>query len=306
MGVRAKLTGIAASLVLLALAAAHAQNERAAPSPGATLGAEVAMLFDARLARADAYSEWVYEWAASYVAAYKIAGRILVSFVTEPSGWIDNVQKPLDAFYGDEIRQRVTRPEETSSALVEIVDRHTAAQMFMIAHTAAADACGKSGGPACRRARSAEYDAMALDIMTQRRTPAVRAARQAAYFNLVDTQANEDLYWFRAIRPLASRTIIFFLRLTELASVGILISRFLQRLTVPNTLPTQIFAALLFAWGLDYVVHEIDRSLHQGEFQTKFEQSIDAPRDNVLAYVQNDIVNVEKLLRDRIADAGRK
>jgi hypothetical protein len=301
IGLLTKLTCLILPALLLIVGSVRAQSTYNFSSQSSTLGLEIDVLFDARLDRAVTYTGWVYEWSSSYIAGYSIGLRVLQSITRAPSGWKDNFEAPLNDYYKEQIKKRVTHPEQESSNLVEILDRHIAGRLFLAARSAAYTACLSNVGTNCRDDKLHAFDSIAIDIMTQRRSPEMRAAQYSYFFAMLDTDAIDTLYWFRAIRPLASRTIIFVLRITELASIGFLVSAFLRQLMLPTFWPTNVLIALVIAWGLDYLVHDFDRQLNQEAFQAKFEVLIDGPRQRVLIFVENNIHHAEQIFFERVA-----
>jgi hypothetical protein len=263
---------------------------------------EVSLLFDARRERARAYGEWVYEWAASYVSAYRIAGRVIASTASQPAGWRENVQEPISNYYNELVRERVTAPEEGAAALFQIVDRQIDASLYMLIEHEALQACG-SDAPACLTRKRADLQAVASNVMAASRTPEKRAMQAQEATDIFSIPTEDDYYFLRATRPLISRFLVLALRLTEMASLVILFTAVIRLTPVPVTSATTTLVALIVAWGLDYGVHTVDAKMHQADFIEMLEGKIDDRRPFAISFAESRIAQAQSAFDSASAQA---
>lgn len=267
-----------------------------------SLQAEISLLYDVRRERAAAYGEWVYEWTASYVSAYRVAGRIIASTAKNPMGWRENVQDVMSNFYGEIVRDRVMMPEEGIPALFQIVDRQIKARTYLLIEQEALKTCGLAN-PACLTATRASLQTSALRALRESRSQESHKKDFAEALDAFTIAAQDDYYVLRSTRPFILRVILFVLRVTEMATVIFLFTGLLRATAIPITLTTTFVVAVLVSWGLDYAVHSVDAHLNKKQFIEIMEGQVDDRRPLAFQFATSRIVGAEIAFQELIAES---
>lgn len=255
---------------------------------------ELAVVFDYRMERAEAYVDWTYGWAASYVYSYRAAGRIAASIWKRPEdGWWQNVFGTLRAFQHETITERVTQPEKDAAELSRLIDRHVAGRLYVRQSRVLEQVCATASWHECRTIAEPRLRELASDVGAQRLDPVLRARETSELAELIDIDDEDKVDLLHTARPITTRILIFILRLTELASLVVLVSRALRHAYVPDTAITRSVIALLVAWGLDFAVLGVERYANKDSFLASIKGQIDAPRPALEAYVRSRIEAAE-------------
>ena len=278
--------------VLVATAVGIPQPSRAAP-PGDLLWREIEIIFDHRKNRAEAYVDWTYGWAASYVYSYRSAARIAASVWASPEGWRQNVVGTLRAFQHQTIAERVTQPETDAAELSRLIDRHVAGRLYVLQSRTLARLCATGAKDGCRATAGPRLRELAQAVQAQRLDPVGRAEETSALSTLLDISVEDQVDLLHAARPITTRILVFILRLTELASLVVLVSQALRRAYVPDTAITRAIIALLIAWGLDFAVLSIERYANKDGFLASLKGQIDARRPALDTFVRARIAGAE-------------
>lgn len=271
------------------------------------LSRELSVIFDQRLERAEAFVDWTYGWAASYVFSYKSAARVAVAvWETPEAGWRENILGTLNRFQQEAIAARVTQPEKSAAELSRLIDRYVAAKLIIRQSQALEEICSNQTREDCRAVVARELRALAHEVETQRLVSVVRAQESGEIAALVDIGDEDNVDLLHTARPITTRFITFALRLTELASVVVIVSQALRNAYVPDTAITRSIIALLVAWCLDYAVLGAESYFNKDSFLASIKTQVDAPRPAVEAYVRRQIAAAEAEFASRSADLGRE
>lgn len=281
------------------MAASLADNGRlAAEEPGRTLSNTMLLqdldaFFSRRTDRVGPYADWTYGWATSYANSYVSAAHVLSALWKNPWNWPENVLGAVRTQQLDSLTEHVLQPERDAAALETLVDRHAESRLFLLEMQMLSASCAGAVGPACRGALAPKLVAVSKAINEERRGPAARGASTAAFAALLGAKHGESVDVFHLMRPLTSRATLMFLRLTELASVVLIITAALRRIYLPNTAVTRFAVALAVAWGLDYALLAAERGWQQEDFKAQVIAGLENQEGAVTAAVSERLKAVE-------------
>lgn len=286
-------------LTVPVLAASSAGNDGfAAEQPGRTLSQKILRqdldaFFNRRAERVGHYADWTYGWATSYANSYVTAARVLFALWNNPGAWPQNVVGAVRTQQVKSVAEHVLRPEHDAAELEALVDRHAASRMFLLEMETLSASCAGASDPDCRYALAPKLSAISAAISEEQRGPAARGASTAAFVALLGAKPGDGVDVFHLMRPLTTRASLLVLRLTELASVVLIISAALRRIYVPNTAVTRFVVALAVAWGLDYALLVAERGWQQEDFKAQVMVGLDSQERAVRAAVSERLKAVE-------------
>lgn len=180
--------------------------------------------------------------------------------------------------------------------------------MFILEMETLSASCAGASGPACRDVLAPKLTAISTTISEEQRGPAARGASTAAFVALLGARPGDGVDVFHLMRPLTTRASLLVLRLTELASVVLIISAALRRIYVPNTAVTRFAIALTVAWGLDYGLLLAERSWQQENFKAQVIAGLENQEGAVRAAVSERLKAVETAFisaATQLKDGGR-
>lgn len=281
-------------LAALACLACGSSVQAKAPAFEDVLLHELDVFFDARQERAEEFVDWTYGWAASYVYSYRAAARILGAYWDAPdAGWRANFLGTLRSFQHETIAERVTQPENSAAELSRLIDRYVAGQLFIRQSQLLDSICTNQPADTCNLDATRRLRNLAHEVAAERLEARYRAMETAEIADLIDIRDTEDVNLLHTARPITTRFLTFTLRLTELASLVVILSQALRYAYVPDTAITRSIIALLAAWGLDYAVLSAERYANKESFLAAIQTEIAAPRPLIETYVRKRIAAAE-------------
>ena len=183
------------------------------------------------------------------------------------------------------VTQRVLKPQQDAAELSWLVDRQTASRLFLLEMQLLDHSCAGEGDQACRLALHPHLSAVSSAIMADRLAPAAQAMEAVAFTRILSAKADGGADLFHVMRPLTTRLALLVLRLTELASIVLLISAGLRRVYVPNTATTRFLVAIGVAWSLDFALLGIERNWNEQSLKDGIYAGLEAQRRDVTAAV---------------------
>ena len=246
---------------------------------------DMEVFFGRRVDRVAPYADWTYGWATSYANSYLTAARVLSSLWKNPWDWPANVVGAVRAQQVKSVTKHVLQPERDAAELEALVDRHAGSRLFLVEMQLLSEDCVGASAPTCQDKLAPKLAAVSAAISDELRGPAARGASTAAYAALLGAKPDEDVDVFHLIRPLTSRVMLLVLRLTELASLVLVISAALRRIYFPNTAVTRFAVALVVAWSLDYALLAVERGVQQEAFKAQVIAGLESQEDAVTAAV---------------------
>jgi len=249
--------------------------------------------FSRRVERVGPYIDWTYGWASSYAASYMTTMRILLSIWSDPGEWRGNILRVIRQDQINSVTERVLKPQQDSSELSALIDRQTASRLFLLEMQILDGTCADSTDQACRLVLHPQLSAISSAIMEERLVPASQALETAAFVSLLSAKADVGLDLFHVVRPLTTRLALLVLRLTELASIVLLISAGLRRIYVPNTAITRFLVAICVAWSLDFALLAVERNWNEQAFKEGIFSGLESQRRDVTAAVTSSLAMAE-------------
>ena len=254
---------------------------------------DIELFFGRRVDRVAPYADWTYGWATSYANSYFTAARVVSSLWKNPWDWLENVVGAVRAQQVRSVTEHVLQPERDAAALEALVDRHAGSRLFLIEMQMLSASCAGASSPTCRDRLAPKLAAVSAAISDEQRGPAARGASTAAFTALLGAKPDEDVDVFHLMRPLTSRATLLVLRLTELASLVLIISAALRRIYFPNTAVTRFAVALVVAWSLDYALLVAERGWQQDDFKAQVIAGLESQEDAVAAAVSARLDAIE-------------
>lgn len=242
-------------------------------------------LFKRRIERVGPYADWTYGWASSYAASYMTTARILFSIWSDPGEWRAHIIRGIRDDQIKSVSQRVLKPQHDAAEFSSLVDRQTASRLFLLEMQELNRSCGGESDQACRLALHPQLSAISSAIMAERLAPAARAMEEAAFASILSARPDAGIGLFHVVRPLTTRLALLVLRLTELASIVLLISAGLRRVYVPNTAITRFLVAIGVAWSLDFALLALERSWNEQAFKEGIYAGLESQRREMTAAV---------------------
>ena len=249
------------------------------------LAQDLDAFFSRRIERVGPYADWTYGWASSYAASYMSTARILLSIWSDPAEWRANSIRVIREDQIKSVTQRVLKPQQDAAELSWLVDRQTASRLFLLEMQLLDHSCAGEGDQACRLALHPHLSAVSSAIMADRLAPAAQAMEAVAFTRILSAKADGGADLFHVMRPLTTRLALLVLRLTELASIVLLISAGLRRVYVPNTATTRFLVAIGVAWSLDFALLGIERNWNEQSLKDGIYAGLEAQRRDVTAAV---------------------
>jgi hypothetical protein len=253
--------------MMLAFLSTAGQAQRLVPGCGASsenlaalgqrmLEDSLAIRFGVARAKVPDFGAWAYDWAQSYVTAYRIAGRAAAHLgeaalggTVVPGG--DALAHDMAAPVRAAFRDHVTRPS--------FGDGGFAADMAHLAATLAAEAGSATLG-----------DELAQSL------------RLAPDERLAEASGTETIF-LRSMRPLAARFGALAVRVSEAGSVLALGSYFGYSLVGAPGVLVGGAGGLGLAWGVDWAINRVDAGLNRANFEARVMAAIDSAEAAVLA-----------------------
>lgn len=263
---------------------------------------ELDMIFDQRRDRAEAYVDWTYGWATSYVNSYHAAARVLVSFWKTPeAGWSQNFIGSLRTFQHQAIVERVTRPKDSAVEISNLIDRYVAGNLYLLQSQTLGQLCESRPHDECQTIIEPQLRELARSTEALRLDPEVRSREISELAALFDFGNDESVDLLHAARPITTRLVILVLRLTEFASLVVVVSQSLRTAYVPDTVVTRWIVTLMVVWALDYVVLSAERFANKESFLASITAQVMAPQTAVENYVRTQIDASEAAFVERSA-----
>jgi hypothetical protein len=254
---------------------------------------DIDAFFGRRADRVELYADWTYGWATSYANSYFTAARVLSSIWKDPTGWPENVVSAVRAQQLSSVTKHVLQPERDAAGLEALVERHAGSRLFINEMQLLSENCVGASAPTCRDKLAPKLAAVSAAISAEQREPAVRGASTAAFAALLGAKPSENVDVFHLMRPLTSRVTLLVLRLTELASLVLVISAALRRIYLPNTAVTRFAVALVVAWSLDYALLTVERGWQQEDFKAQVVAGLESQEGAVTAAVSARLDAIE-------------
>lgn len=255
---------------------------------------DVDALLDKRYERIVPFLDWTYGWTTSYTTSYISAAHVIAALWRTTDGWLDTTKRVMRERELSFLRQRVTRPEHDAADVSSLIKRHIDARLFALGAEFRAKLCPNGDQGDCQRQVLDKLEGAAVAVRSSIMSPQSVARENADLEHLLDIKGEPDVDFVHAMRPLTSRILIFILRFAEITSLIMLVRAGLRQLYLPNTAATRIFATLCVAWGLDYCVLQVERSLNEDALGQRLTAELAAQRPAVTAYVNDRIAAAEK------------
>lgn len=249
--------------------------------------------FNRRIERVGPYSDWAYGWASSYAASYMTTARVLLAVWSDPGEWRANIIRVIREDQIQSVTQRVLKPQEDAAELSGLVDRHAASRLFLLEMQILDSKCAAKADQACQAALHPQLSAVSSAIMAERLRPAVQAIESAAFVNILSAKADDGVGLFHVVRPLTTRLVLLVLRLTELASIVLLISAGLRMVYVPNTAITRFLVAIGVAWSLDFAILAAERNWNEQAFKESVYAGLESQKREVTTAVTSALDSTE-------------
>lgn len=259
---------------------------------------ELAVIFDRRQDRVKPFLSWTFGWAQSYANSYLAFARVFLAVWREPVEWRKVVVDALQAHNHDNVRRRVTQPARDAYDIASYIGRNIEGRVFATKAGLLVAACRNRAAEPChaRVERAFLDDVAKISVLAS--SPVSIKAEISRLTEILDAGTVPGADLLHTMRPLASRLVVFIIRLTEITTLIVLITAGLRQIYVPNTMFTRSLVALAIAWGLDYAVLRVERFFVEDAYQEQLQEQLEVQRHQVTRYVQSRFVEVDRSLAE--------
>lgn len=289
------------SFMVAQAAATHEPNVESARDT--FLQQDIDALLDKRYERIAPFLDWTYGWTTSYTTSYISAAYVIAALWQTTDGWLETSKRVMRERELRFLRQHVMQPEQDAARVSSLIKRHIDARLFAHEAEFRAKLCPNDDQGDCPVQVLDRLEDAAVTVRSSMMSPQSVAEESKELMRLLDIAGEPDVDFVHAMRPLTSRILIFILRFAEITSIIMLVRAGLRKLYLPNTAATRIFATLCVAWGLDYCVLQLERSLNEDALGQRLTAELAAQRPGIDAYVNDRIAAAEKAFFQALPEA---